>query len=81
MQENYELTDEQVKFLYDSEVEAEINCVEGIDHKINELFKYKEMGSEIYLISDMYLPKEVIRRMLIKVDDRFIDTKYIYLQK
>lgn len=78
LQENYELTDEQVKFLYDSEVEAEITCVEGINHKINELFKYKEMGSEIYLISDMYLPKEVIRRMLVKVDDRFIDTK-IYL--
>src|SRR5699024_10798623 len=52
--------------------------IEGIDYKKEELFNLRNNGSEVYLISDMYLPKETIIKMLYKVDSRFVNCK-LYL--
>lgn len=78
LQENYELTDEQIKFLYETEISEEIDNIEGIDYKKEEFFNLRNNGSEVYLISDMYLPKETIIKMLYKVDSRFVNCK-LYL--
>lgn len=75
LQENFELSNEQVDFLFKSEVEEEIENVEPIDDKIEELFLLKANGHEIVLLSDMYLPENIIKEMLMKVDKRFNSIK------
>lgn len=73
LQNNYDLTDDQVKYLYDAEVEEEIKAVQPIQGRINELFALKDAGNDVMLVSDMYLPKDVIRSMLEQADPRLND--------
>ena len=68
--ENFALTKEQVDFLRETEIEAEIAHVEPITEKIDLLFSLKEQGHDVLLISDMYLPESVIHEMLSKIDVR-----------
>lgn len=70
LQANYQLSQTQVKFLKKIEINAEINHVEPIQHRIDSLFNLKSLGHDVILISDMYLPENVIRSMLIKADPR-----------
>lgn len=78
LQDNYDLSDEQINFLYEAEVREEIAATERIDSRIEEYFCLKAAGSEVMLVSDMYLPEKVIRQMLEKVDSRFVNEK-LYL--
>ncbi|AIG65744.1 DUF5776 domain-containing protein [Weissella tructae] len=71
--DNFNLNTEQVNFLMESEIASEINSVEPIQYRIDELFSSKEQGNEVILISDMYLPSHVIRQMIVKADKRFLD--------
>lgn len=74
LQKNFNLTDEQVNFLQQTEIEAEITHVEPIQKRIDFLFALKEAGHDVILVSDMYLPETTIRAMLAKVDSRLVST-------
>lgn len=69
----HELTDEQAQILYDLEIEAEINNIEGKRDKLEILYDLLDKYQNVILISDMYLPKEVIQKMLDQVDSRLTE--------
>lgn len=76
--ENFNLTDAQQDFLYKAEVDAEIEAVEPIVSRINEVFELIDNGNEVLLITDMYLPRNVIESMLKKADPRLLNlTMYL----
>lgn len=78
MSEVYELTDKQKAYLIETEISLEIEAVQPIQSRIDTLFDQQEKGDTVILISDMYLPREVIKRMLVKVDPRLAKLK-LYL--
>lgn len=73
LQKNMLLTDEQVNFLKQTEIDAEISHVEPIQKRIDFLFSLKEAGHDVAMVSDMYLPESVIRAMLDQADTRLRD--------
>lgn len=73
LQENYGLDDKQITFLYNAEINAELESVDPIDSKITEFFDLVEQGQDVKLVSDMYLPKKIVKQMLCKADLRFED--------
>lgn len=74
----HDLTDEQAKILYDLEIEAELKNVEGKADKLEILYDLLDKYQDVILISDMYLPKEVIVQMLERVDPKLTELP-IYL--
>lgn len=73
IQSVYDLTDEQAQLLYDLEIEAELNSVEAKKDKLALLYKLLDNNQDVILISDMYLPKDVIIQMLRKVDPKLAE--------
>ncbi|MCG7656585.1 CDP-glycerol glycerophosphotransferase family protein [Wielerella bovis] len=73
LQHNMNLSDEQIAFLKQAEIEAEIAHVEPIQKRIDFLFGLIAAGHDVVLASDMYLPENVIRAMLIQADERLAD--------
>lgn len=65
------LNEKQMAYLYDMEVELEIVNVVGIPENVERIKNLLHQGQRVVLISDMYLPADVIRRMLLKVDEVF----------
>ena len=65
------LEEEQIEYLYHLEQETEIDNVIGIDENIWKLKELLGQGERVVLISDMYLPEETIREMLLQADDIF----------
>lgn len=78
LQKNKNLSDEQINFLKQTEIEAEILHVEPIQKRINFLFDLIDAGHDVVLASDMYLPEDIIRAMLVKADKR-LSTIPLYL--
>ncbi|MDR1033431.1 MAG: CDP-glycerol glycerophosphotransferase family protein [Bifidobacteriaceae bacterium] len=66
----YNITDEQAEVLKQWEMEAEIDCVKPNAEMVQRILKLLDNGETVYLISDMYLPKSTIIKMLEKVDKR-----------
>ena len=64
----YNLSDEQKQKLYDWEIEAEINDAIPLPKQVELVKKLMAEGNEVILISDMYLPKDVIIKMLEMAD-------------
>ena len=64
----YNLTDEQAAFLMKCEQEIEIGNTIPLTENINKVKKLLENKETVVLISDMYLPKEIIEKMLEKAD-------------
>lgn len=64
----FSLTEEQKAQLLAWECEAEIRSVIPLKENIELLKSYQQAGNDVVLISDMYLPKEVIQKMLAKAD-------------
>lgn len=64
----YGITPEQVQKLKDWELEAELDNVIPLKPQIDMLKTYVERGEKVILISDMYLSKEMITKMLEKAD-------------
>lgn len=64
----HELTDDQAQLLYDLEIEAELINVEAKNDKMKVLYDLLDKYQDVILISDIYLPKEVILEMLNKAD-------------
>ena len=78
IQEVYAITAEQAKQLMDWEIEEELDAVIPIPEQIEKAKKLKEEGNTVILISDMYLPKNVILKMLEKADS-FLAELPLYL--
>lgn len=63
-----ELTDEQTKYLIDLECKTELDAVVPLPEQIERVKELLAAGEKVVLISDMYLPKDVILKMLEKAD-------------
>lgn len=68
MQEIYGITDEQKKLLQEWELEAELLNVIPLSERISYVKELVQQGKNVVLISDMYLSKETVYRMLEKAD-------------
>ncbi len=68
IQNLYNLTDEARDYLIELEIEAELENVIPLEENIKKLKELYNDGNKVILISDMYLPETVIKRMLKKAD-------------
>ena len=64
IQKSHSLSDEQIKYLTDLEIKTETNNIVPIDKNIKTVLNLKKSGAKVILISDMYLPSSVIKKML-----------------
>lgn len=71
----YDLTDEQVDFLFNTEIDLEIKGAEPKQDKLDILLELLDSGETVVLISDMYLPEFAIRKMLDNVHPALRDVK------
>lgn len=78
MSQLFPLSDEQKNQLIQWECEEEIRSVIPLKENIELLKSYQQEGHDIVLISDMYLPKEIIQKMLAKADP-LLGTLPLYL--
>ncbi len=69
----YNLTNEATAALKKLEIEAELDNVLPITENIEKLQEHHKNGDEIVLISDMYLPEEIIKQMLAKADPDLVN--------
>ncbi|MCF0133283.1 MAG: CDP-glycerol glycerophosphotransferase family protein [Blautia sp.] len=67
MKSLYGLSDQQIDLLKEWELEAEFENTIPVDENIRNCLELVRAGEEVVLISDMYLPKDFIQRMLAKV--------------
>lgn len=74
----YDLTDEERNYLIEKEVEAELENVIPLEENINKLKEIYQKGNKVILISDMYLPEQIIKQMLKKADP-LLETLDLYL--
>lgn len=65
------LEEEQIRYLCQLEAETEIANVSGIERNIYYLKRLLNRGEQVVLISDMYLPADTIKKMLLAVDEVF----------
>lgn len=65
------LSKENCEILKQLEIEVEYDVSVGIKDNIEEVKRHIAEGNKVILISDMYLPKNIIREMLVKADDIF----------
>lgn len=68
MRDVYGLNEEQIQLLEKWELEAEYDNVIPLEKQINLIKKLHRKGEKVVLISDMYLPKEFIKKLLEKAD-------------
>ncbi|MDO4383026.1 MAG: CDP-glycerol glycerophosphotransferase family protein [Eubacteriales bacterium] len=78
MGELYDLNDEQVELLKQWELEAELENAIPVTENVKRCLNLCHSGETVVLISDMYLPKEFIQRMLAKVSSELAELP-IYL--
>ena len=64
----YGITDEQKQLLKDLELEAEYENSIPLPEKIGFVEELIKRGDKVILISDMYLPKEFVRKLLYKAN-------------
>lgn len=75
MAEKFYLNDEQKKYVANKEFEIELEQVESRPTQINELKQQLNQGNDVLLISDMYLPKVYIEKLLKKADSELLQLK------
>lgn len=63
-----DLTDEQTEYLIKLECDIEIDSVIPLPEQIDRIKELLAAGEKVILISDMYLPRDVIQKMLYKAD-------------
>lgn len=71
MQETIGLSDRQAELLYQLEIDTEFSNAVPIKENIEKVKSLAFEGGRVILISNMYLPQQVIKRMLIKADPVF----------
>ena len=69
----YHLKDEQVELLKNWELEEEMLNSVPLSDQIETLKELCRRGETVVLISDMYLPADFIRKLLVKADPIFAD--------
>ena len=67
------LSEEQISYLCCVEEELEIASGTGISENVERIKALQQHGERVVLVSDMYLPEDVIRKILMKIDDVFAD--------
>lgn len=65
------ITKDQRELLMQLEIDTEYKVSRGIPENIERIKKLSDQGERVVLISDMYLPKEVIQIFLVKADKIF----------
>lgn len=78
MQDIYHLSDDQILALKQWEIEGEKLASIPIRKNIDYLKELKTAGNDVVMISDMYLPEEVVRQLLHNADP-FLDSIPLYL--
>lgn len=78
MQDIYHLSDDQILALKHWEIEGELLASVPITKNIEHLKELKDAGNDVVMISDMYLPEEVVRQLLHNADS-FLDSIPLYL--
>lgn len=68
MKKVYPLTEPQILQLMQWELDAELEDSIPLSRQINYVKELKARGETVVLISDMYLPQEFIRQLLVKAD-------------
>lgn len=68
MADVYYLNKEQIRLLEEWELEAELDNVVPLAKQIDLVKELVASGEKVVLISDMYLPKEFIKKLLAKAD-------------
>lgn len=74
----YNLNDEQVASMQSWEIEGELENVIPITKQIDYVKELIAKGEKVILISDMYLPKDIIMQMITKADP-ILGTLDLYL--
>lgn len=69
----YGLNEKQCAWLREKEIETEISCVRPIQHRIDFAHELAAKGQKVIMISDMYLPRDVIEKMLAKADSKLLE--------
>ena len=77
-QEIHFLTDEQIEKIKNLEIQTEINNIVPITENIERIKSLLEQNKRVILISDMYLPENVIKTILNKANPILSDLK-LYL--
>ena len=73
IQNNYSLSKEQMQVLLKLEFETEKKNLYPITKNINKIKELKKNGEKVILISDMYLTQDMLRDILVNIDDVFKD--------
>ncbi|MBR3224000.1 MAG: CDP-glycerol glycerophosphotransferase family protein [Atopobiaceae bacterium] len=68
MAATYGLTEEQRQLLMDWELDAEYRCSYALEERVRRVRELVEAGEDVVLISDMYLSKEFVGKLLAKAD-------------
>ncbi len=71
IQKSYSLNDKETEFLKDLEIECEFNNLIPITGNINKIKNLINSENTVILISDMYLNKATIKKILTKIDPIF----------
>lgn len=75
IQTNHSLTHTQTEYIKELEIVTEEKNIVPINENINAIKNYKANGYNVILISDMYLPQNIIKKFLLKFDEVFNDTE------
>lgn len=69
----YNLSESQITFLKEKELETEINDTVAIPEMIAYVESLVDKNEDVLLISDMYLPSAIIKKMLQKVSEKIAE--------
>lgn len=75
IQKTYKLSDEIIKALKEIEIKTEIENSIPIEENISKLKELISKNKKVILISDMYLPSYLIRKLLVSTDNVFKNLK------
>lgn len=70
---SYKLNDEQITLLKELEIDTELKNLVPVQKNIDLLKSYVQSSHKVVLISDMYLPQRILRKMLTHIDCVFSD--------
>ena len=75
MQKNYSLSDSEISFLMNTEINTEINNITGIAENINKLKYLISNNKRVILVSDMYFNTVILKKILVGIDPVFTHIK------
>lgn len=70
---NYHLSEDEVAFLKKLEMETELENWVLIEENVSLIKELKKKGKKIILVSDMYIPEDILKKFLSKLDEVFKD--------